>query len=145
MKKKKIKNTNEKNKSNKKGKLINESDNFVPRVELGNYSETIIKIIIDKLISLSICQSHKSIIEKELPTYCYNKIQNSIQNLLKTYYLNYDEDDFYLQNEIKFDEISISKEVITNNHSSNLTTERNINNLIENNNNYSLIESNIII
>ena len=145
MKKKKIKNTNEKNKSNKKGKLINESDNFVPRVELGNYSETIIKIIIDKLISLSICQSHKSIIEKELPTYCYNKIQNSIQNLLKTYYLNYDEDDFYLQNEIKFDEISISKEVITNNHSSNLTTERNLNNLIENNNDDNVIESNILI
>ena len=145
MKKKKIKNSNEKIKTNKKGKVNKDIESFVPRVELGNFSEIVIKIILDKIISLSLSHSNKSIIDKKIPTYCYNKVQNLIQNLLKTYYLNYDEDDFYLQNEIKFDEISISKEVITNNHSSNLTTERNINNLIENNNNYSLIESNIII
>ena len=145
MKKKKIKNSNEKIKTNKKGKVNKDIESFVPRVELGNFSEIVIKIILDKIISLSLSHSNKSIIDKKIPTYCYNKVQNLIQNLLKTYYLNYDEDDFYLQNEIKFDEISISKEVITNNHSSNLTTERNLNNLIENNNDDNVIESNILI
>ena len=145
MKKKKIKNTNEKTKTIKKGKSKKELDTFVPRVELGNYSEIVVNLILDKIISLSITRSNKNLIDKKLPIYCYNKIQNLIQNLLKTYYINYEEDDFYFQNEIKFDEISISQEVITNNHSSNLTTERNLNNLIENNNNDNIIESKTII
>ena len=49
-----------------------------------------------------------------------------INNISKTYFITYDEDDYNIEKEIQFEEISISNEIITNIHTSNLTKERNL-------------------
>ncbi len=75
-------------------------------------------------------------IEKELSNHCYSSIKSILNNISKTYFITYDEDDYNIEKEIQFEEISISNEIITNIHTSNLTTERNLNSLIETNNNF---------
>ena len=139
MKNNKIKKTNTQKKKNDKNH--NKKDNqdeeiFIPRLELGIYSETISKLIIEKIISLTMTEIYRKRIEKELSNHCYSSIKSILNNISKTYFITYDEDDYNIEKEIHFEEISISNEIITNIHTSNLTTERNLNSLIETNNNF---------
>ena len=69
MKNNKIKKTNTQKKKNDKNH--NKKDNQVeeilfPRLELGIYSETISKLIIEKIISLTMTEIYRKRIEKEL-------------------------------------------------------------------------------
>ena len=58
-----------------------------------NISDTIVKYIIEKLISLTITQSLKSEIEKQINAFCFNEIQNSLLLALYIDFINYDKDD----------------------------------------------------
>ncbi len=139
MKNNKIKKTNTQKKKNDKNhnkKDNQEEEIFIPRLELGIYSETISKLIIEKIISLTMTEIYRKRIEKELSNHCYSSIKSILNNISKTYFITYDEDDYNIEKEIQFEEISISNEIITNIHTSNLTTERNLNSLIETNNNF---------
>ena len=52
-------------------------------------SEAIVKMILDKIINLSICQSNINKINNNLKNYCFEYIQNQIEPLFEVNYINY--------------------------------------------------------
>ena len=58
-----------------------------------NASDIIVKQIIEKLISLTLTQSLKNKIEKEINVYCFDEIQNSLLLALYVDFIEYEKDD----------------------------------------------------
>ena len=52
-------------------------------------TESIIKIIIDKLIYLSIRKSYSNKIDSQLQDYCFNYMKNNINNMFEPYYISH--------------------------------------------------------
>ena len=52
-------------------------------------AESIIKIIIDKLIYLSIRKSYSNKINSQIGDYCFDYMKNNINNMFESYYLNH--------------------------------------------------------
>ena len=76
--------------SHKKNPTIN-SQLSTFEIYNSNYqsTDTIIKIILDKIISQSVRESFLKKINNELNSYCYNYLQNHINSLLEESYLSY--------------------------------------------------------
>ena len=58
-----------------------------------NISDIIVKYIIEKIISLTITQSLKNKIERQINSYCFEQIENSLLLALYIDFINYDKDD----------------------------------------------------
>ena len=66
-----------------------------------NSVETIIKIIIEKLISYTITISEQKKIEKEIKNVCNNYIFKQLNPLIHIFSFEYDKDEFFINNENK--------------------------------------------
>ena len=62
---------------------------------LNYYSEEIAKLMIDKIIYLSVARLFNSKIEKDIPDFCITGIKKSIDNLLQISHINHDTDDIF--------------------------------------------------
>ena len=69
------------------------SEKKVEQFLFSNDSETIVKTLINKIISLSITKSFTSKVEEELPNYCYEKLKQIIKSYCEIQYMSYDRDD----------------------------------------------------
>ena len=69
------------------------SEKKVEQFLFSNDSETIVKTLINKIISLSITKSFTSKVEEELPNYCYEKLKQIIKSYCELQYMSYDRDD----------------------------------------------------
>ena len=67
-----------------------------------NESETIVKFIIEKLISLVISTSDNSIIYKKVPDYCFERLKRTLISFCELKYMTYDRDDGPIPQEKKF-------------------------------------------
>ena len=94
-----------------------------------NSVETIIKIIIEKLISYTITISEQKKIEKKIKNVCNNFIFKQLNSIVHIFSLEYDKDELFLLNE--------NKDLIKNNlyevqEPKPINKDRNINKLINN-------------
>ena len=94
-----------------------------------NSVETIIKIIIEKLISYTITISEQKKIEKKIKNVCNNFILKQLNSIVHIFSLEYDKDELFLLNE--------NKDLIKNNlyevqEPKPINKDRNINKLINN-------------
>ena len=69
------------------------SEKKVEQFLFSNDSETIVKTLINKIISLSITKSFTSKVDNELPNYCYEKLKQIIKSYCEIQYMSYDRDD----------------------------------------------------
>ena len=70
---------------------------------LNYYSEEVVKEIIDKIISLSFSKLFENELKKNIPNFCVNAVQNTLNNFMKIFYINYDIDDSYnILNSLKY-------------------------------------------
>jgi len=60
-----------------------------PQISSFQVSEGIIKVILDKIISISIHQSDMNQINKQLNDYCFDYIQAQMEPLLEENFMNY--------------------------------------------------------
>ena len=58
-----------------------------------NISTTVVKYIIEKLISLTITQSLQNKISKQIPSFCFEEVKNALNLALFIDFINYDKDD----------------------------------------------------
>ena len=72
-------------------KSKSERENTIRAEHITNYqtSESIVKIILDKIINLSIRQSDINKINNQIKNYCFEFIQNQIEPLFEEKYINY--------------------------------------------------------
>jgi hypothetical protein len=67
-------------------KAISQKSNYITNYQA---PESIVKILLDKIITLSIRQSTINKIDNQLNTYCFNYIKNQIEPLFEENYMNY--------------------------------------------------------
>ena len=70
-------------------KKSNLEDNINKRENLYQSSEAIIKIIVDKIINLSIRKSYANKINSELSIYCFNYIKTQVNDMLEINYITH--------------------------------------------------------
>ena len=63
------------------------------KFSFNNDSETIVKFLIEKLISLTISTSDNAIIDKKVPEYCYDKLKKTLISFCELKYITHDRDD----------------------------------------------------
>ena len=76
---------------------INKSTNF----SLFSESEIVVKSILEKIISLSISQIYKSIIDNKVTSFCLLKIKKKIDTIISIQFINHDKDDLKQRKIIK--------------------------------------------
>ena len=105
--------------------IENERKNFLKDLNYSKpsiNSESIIKTIIEKLISLTISKSKSDYIEKTIPKFCFDKLKNSINNFIELNFISHDIDDYDLkEKKEKTFSKSFEKIKINNNLFENLT------------------------
>ena len=85
---------NEKRKEKDKDKDKDKEYFKIPQLPYNfNISDTIVKYIIEKIISLTISQSLKNKVERQINSFCFEEIQNSLFLALCVDFINYDKDD----------------------------------------------------
>ena len=85
---------NEKKKDKEKDKDKEKEPIKIPQLSYNfNASDIIVKQIIEKLISLTLTQSLKNKIEKEINVYCFDEIKNSLLLALYVDFIEYEKDD----------------------------------------------------
>ena len=83
-----------KNSQNEKKKEIENSSINIPQLSYNfNISTTVVKYIIEKLISLTISQSLQNKISKQIPSFCFEEVKNALNLALFIDFINYDKDD----------------------------------------------------
>ena len=63
------------------------------KFSFNNDSETIVKFLIEKLISLTISTSDNAVIDKKVPEYCFDKLKKSLISICELKYITHDRDD----------------------------------------------------
>ena len=71
--------------------------------KIENYSEIIVKEIVNKIISLTISNSLKIRTDNEVTNNCFEFTKKSINNMLSTFFILYDKDEPRLENKINND------------------------------------------
>ena len=71
----------------KKRNSISKNKNKIKNNDLYQSSESIIKIIIDKLINLSVRKSYSNKIDSQLGEYCFNFMKNNINSMFELNYI----------------------------------------------------------
>lgn len=83
-----------KNSQNEKKREIENSSINIPQLSYNfNISTTVVKYIIEKLISLTVSQSLQNKISRQIPSFCFEEIKNSLSLALYIDFINYDKDD----------------------------------------------------
>ena len=68
-----------KNSQNEKKREIENSSINIPQLSYNfNISTTVVKYIIEKLISLTISQSLQNKISKQIPSFCFEEVKNRL-------------------------------------------------------------------
>ena len=116
---------NEKKKEKDKEKEKEKDQIIIPQLPYDfNISNTIVKYIVEKIISLTVTLSLHNKINNQIPSFCFDEVKNSLSLALCIDFINYDKDDIKPKKTL-LDFISKS--------SKNISQIKNEKNLIKNN------------
>ena len=116
---------NEKRKEKDKEKEKEKDQIIIPQLPYDfNISNTIVKYIVEKIISLTVTLSLHNKINNQIPSFCFDEVKNSLSLALCIDFINYDKDDIKPKKTL-LDFISKS--------SKNISQIKNEKNLIKNN------------